>query len=307
MHANTEEWRGRANYFTFEGHQIAYWTGGSGPALLLVHGYPTCSWDWKPVWETLSTHYRLIACDMLGFGLSDKPRGGLAGRGYSLIDQTDIQLALLKYLKIENYHALVHDYGVSVGQEMLARQREGSGARGLQQMLFLNGGLFPDHHRPRPIQKLGISPIGFVLGFLFNRERFGKSFAQVFGPETQPSETELDIFWDFITHNGGEKIQHKLLKYMIDRQTHKARWREALLLNQDRIGLINGALDPVSGEHLYHEWRRAVPEARHHLLAHVGHYPQVEASGEVAAKVLEWLAEVPRSIRAGSRRAVRGS
>lgn len=39
MHANTAEWRGRANYFTFEGHQIAYWTGGEGPPLLLVHGF----------------------------------------------------------------------------------------------------------------------------------------------------------------------------------------------------------------------------------------------------------------------------
>ena len=70
MHANTAEWRGRANYFTFEGHQIAYWTGGEGPPLLLVHGFPTCAWDWEPVWEELSKHYSLIACDMLGFGLS---------------------------------------------------------------------------------------------------------------------------------------------------------------------------------------------------------------------------------------------
>ena len=31
MHANTAEWRRRANYFTFEGHQIAYWTGGEPP------------------------------------------------------------------------------------------------------------------------------------------------------------------------------------------------------------------------------------------------------------------------------------
>ena len=304
MHANTQQWREHANYFTFEGHQIAYWTGGEGRPLLLVHGYPTASWDWVPVWEHLGTKYSLIACDMLGFGLSDKPRNGLDGKRYSLMHQADIQLALLKHLGIESYDALVHDYGVSVGQELLARQNEGSAAHGLGKMVFLNGGIFPDHHRPRPIQKLGISPIGFVLGYMFSRERFGKSFSEVFGPDKQPSKQELDDFWELIRHNRGEKIQHKLLQYMVDRQTHKTRWREALLPNQHRIGLINGALDPVSGEHLYHQWRKVLPDAWHHLLPNVGHYPQVEAPDEVAVKALDWLAWTPGPTQAGSRRAV---
>ncbi len=299
MHADTEEWRREANYFTFEGHQIAYWTAGEGPPLLLVHGFPTCSWDWVPVWEQLSARYSLIACDMLGFGLSDKPKGGLDGKGYSLMHQADLHLTLLEKLGVTSFDALVHDYGVSVGQELLARQNEGSSVQGLQQMVFLNGGIFPDHHRPRPIQKLGVSPIGFILAFLINRERFGKSFSEVFGPDTQPSKQELDDFWELITHNGGEKIQHKLLQYMVDRQTHKARWREALLPNQPRIGLINGALDPVSGEHVYRKWREVLPEARHHLLPDVGHYPQVEAHADVAAKTLEWLSETPRPTPAG--------
>jgi pimeloyl-ACP methyl ester carboxylesterase len=59
---------------------------------------------------------------------------------------------------------------------------------------------------------------------------------------------------------------------------------------QGRIGLINGARDPVSGEHAYRKWREVVPDARHHLLPEIGHYPQVEAPNEVAAKALEWLA-----------------
>ena len=289
MHSNRHEWAAAAKHFDFKGHKIAYWTGGKGKPLLLVHGYPTASWDWVPVWEQLGAKHSLIACDMLGFGLSDKPRNGLDGRRYSLMHQADIQLALLRNLEIESYDALVHDYGVSVGQEMLARQNEGSAAHGLNRMVFLNGGIFPDHHRPRPIQKLGISPIGFVLGLLFSRQRFGKSFSEVFGPDTQPSARELDDFWALITHNHGEKIQHKLLQYMVDRKTHKSRWREALLPNQHRIGLINGALDPVSGEHLYHEWRKVLPEARHHLLPDVGHYPQVEAPAKVAEITLEWL------------------
>ena len=292
---DTQGWRDKANYFTFQGHQIAYWTGGNPAAkpLLLVHGFPTCAFDWTLVWETLGAKHRLIACDMLGFGLSDKPGDGFAsttgGKGYTIHWQTDIQAALLDHLAIRDFDALVHDYGVSVGQEMLARQQGGFGFEELGQCLFLNGGIFPDQHRPVTMQKIGVSPIGFVLGALMSRKSFGNSFSQVFGPASKPSEAELDAFWSFISHKNGHKITHKLLHYIADRRTHKTRWEAALVGAQDRIGLINGALDPVSGKHAFDKWREVLPFARHHLLPDVGHYPQVEAPERVAAKALEWL------------------
>ena len=288
---DTQVWRDKARHFTFQGHQIAYWTGGQETAkpLLLVHGFPTCSYDWAATWETLGQNRRLIACDMLGFGLSDKPKGGFGAKGYTIHWQTDVQAALLDTLAVRDFDALVHDYGVSVGQEMLARQQGGFGFAELGQCLFLNGGIFPDQHRPVTMQKIGVSPLGFVLGALMNRKAFGKSFSEVFGPSTKPSEAELDAFWAFIAHNQGHRITHKLLHYIADRRTHKRRWEAALVAAQERIGLINGALDPVSGKHAYDKWREVLPFARHHLLPDVGHYPQVEAPERVAAKVLEWL------------------
>ncbi len=308
MQSGIAHWREKASYFGFQGHQIAYWTGGNSDArpLLLVHGYPTCSSDWARTWDDLGEKHHLIACDMLGFGLSDKPRSGFGGNGYTIHGQVDLQEALLAHLGIGEFDALVHDYGVSVGQELLARQQDGSGAQLLGMMVFLNGGIFPDQHRPRPAQKLGVSPVGVLLALLLNRKRFGQSFSEVFGPDTQPSEAELDEFWEFIAHNGGNRLTHKLLHYIADRRTHKQRWEAALVEAQEKIGLINGALDPVSGKHAYDKWREIVPRARAHLLPSVGHYPQVEAPGEVAATALDWLAQARVPIPAGSRRSVRG-
>ncbi|WP_298304541.1 alpha/beta hydrolase [uncultured Erythrobacter sp.] len=286
MQVDTQNWHHKARYFDFQGHQIAYWTGENTSArpLLLVHGYPTCAWDWTSVWDQLGADHYLIACDMLGFGLSDKPKSG-----YSIHRQVDLQEALLTHLGVSEFDAFVHDYGVSVGQELLARQQDGSGAQGLGKMVFLNGGIFPNQHRPVTMQKIGVSPIGFVLGLLMNRERFGSSFSQVFGPDTKPPAQELDQFWEFIAYNSGNRIMHKLLHYIADRRTHKDRWEAALVGAESKIGLINGAVDPVSGKHAYDKWREVVPSARHHLLPTIGHYPQVEAPDEVAAKVLEWL------------------
>ncbi len=284
MAISIQEWTRQANHFQFDGIRIAYWTAGSGKPLLMVHGFPTAAWDWTPIWHQMAAQHRLVAADMIGFGLSDKPRSG-----YSIDRQVDMQLALLDHLGITEFDALVHDYGVSVGQELLARQHEGTGAAGLGKMVFLNGGIFPDLHRARPIQKLGVSPLGFLVSWMISRKGLGKSFAAIFGPDTQPSEQELDVFWSLIAAKDGNRIFHKLLHYIKDRRMNEARWVGVLEQAQNRIGLINGALDPVSGEHAYRRWTEFLPNARHRLLPRIGHYPQVEAPAEVAATALEWL------------------
>ena len=80
-------WRTRGLNFSFRGLAIRYWSAGQGEPLLLIHGFPTASWDWHYLWAPLTQRFRVIACDMLGFGDSAKPRG----HDYRLLEQADIQ------------------------------------------------------------------------------------------------------------------------------------------------------------------------------------------------------------------------
>jgi len=280
-----DQWVEEARWFDHAGHSIAYWTAGEGRPLLLIHGYPTASYDWNRVWPTLAKRRRLVACDLLGFGLSDKPSSG-----YSLLKQTDLQESLLASLGISEYDALVHDYGVSIGQELLARQLEGSGARGLGRMAFLNGGLFPEQHRPVFLQRLGVSPLGFVVGRLMNRQRFGKSFSAVFGKDTQPSPEELDDRWRLISTNNGHRIVHKLLHYIEERREHRERWVSVLQKTTLPLKLINGGADPVSGRHLYDYFREMVPGAEAVCFPEIGHYPHTEAPEQVLDALNDFFA-----------------
>ncbi len=275
-----QNWIADARYHEFDGHRIAWWTAGEGRPLLLVHGYPTSSWDWNRIWTTLARDRQLIACDMLGFGLSDKPSSG-----YSIHRQTDLQESLLKSLDIEEYDAVVHDYGVSVGQALLERRNAGHGKAELGRMVFLNGGLFPEQHQPLPIQKLGTGPFGFIVGMMMNRRRFGENFLQVFGPRTRPTDAELDDFWQLISHNRGHRLAHKLLHYIADRREHRDAWVGALQQSAVPIKLINGGADPVSGRHLYDYFREMVPDAEAVCFDDIGHYPQTEAPSRVLAEL----------------------
>ncbi len=73
MDPELERWKAAGQYFDYLGFDVFYRTAGSGPALLLIHGYPFNSWDWAPLWDRLTERFTVIAPDMLGMGFSDKP------------------------------------------------------------------------------------------------------------------------------------------------------------------------------------------------------------------------------------------
>ncbi|MCP8463239.1 alpha/beta hydrolase [Pseudomonas sp. ZM23] len=282
------DWRAQGRSFDFRGHGIRYWCAGAGEPLLLIHGFPTASWDWHYLWRPLAERYRVIACDMLGFGDSAKPRG----HDYRILEQADLQQALLAYLQVrEPVHLLVHDYGNSVGQELLARHEDGDFAAA--SCVFLNGGLFPETHRPVLSQKLLLSPFGGLFGRLFDRRRLAQNFARVFGPHTQPSEEELDGFWSLIQHNDGPRVMHRLIHYIIDRREHRERWVGAMQRTAVPMRVIDGPLDPISGAHMVERYRELIPRPDTVLLGGIGHYPQVEAPEQVLEHYLAFrLAQV---------------
>jgi len=277
------DWRSAGQDFSFNGHAIRYWTAGQGAPLLLIHGFPTASWDWHYLWSALAEQYQVIACDMLGFGDSAKPRG----HAYSLLQQADLQQALLAHLGVsEPVHVLAHDYGDSVAQELLARDREGRIQ--LASCVFLNGGLFPETHHPVLVQKLLLSPIGPLIGRLFSRQKLAQSFARVFGPHTQPSARELDDFWSLIAANNGPGIMHRLIRYMPERRVQRERWVTAMQATQVPMRVIDGAVDPISGAHMVARYRELIARPDTVLLEGIGHYPQTEAPAEVLAHYLQF-------------------
>lgn len=281
-----DAWRRAARYFSWGGDSIAYWTAGENdetrPWLLLIHGYPTSSWDWTGVWPALAARFRLAALDMLGFGLSDKPRG----RRYSILDQADLQEALLERLGAGEAHILAHDYGDTVAQELLARGGEGTLSFSLRSICFLNGGLFPEQHRARPLQKLGLTPLGPVLGLMMTRGRLKRAFDAIFGPETKPAAAEIDAHWALICEKGGRRVLHRLLHYIPERIAWRERWVGALEESRVPLRLIVGGADPVSGRHLHHYYCEKIPNADTVLFDDLGHYPHTEAPARVAEAFL---------------------
>ncbi|MFI9503905.1 alpha/beta fold hydrolase [Nocardia sp. NPDC052566] len=284
------EWRALGRRHTHRGHQIFWRDGGGGPAdtLLCVHGFPTASWDWHLLWPGLCARFaRVIAPDMIGFGFSAKPRD----YDYSIADQADIHENLLRAQGIGRVHLLAHDYGDTVAQELLARDADrraaGDSSLVIESVCLLNGGLFPETHRARLVQRLLASPVGPLLSTLTTEGSFGRSLAAVFGPDTRPDADAQRQFWLLWCTRHGHRNAHKLLGYMAERRRHRERWVGALREAVVPLRLIDGVLDPVSGGHMAQRYRELIPNPDVVELP-VGHYPQLEAPKETLAAFLEF-------------------
>lgn len=283
-----EQWRRNAQYFEAHGYRLAYWMSANPnetkPWLLLIHGFPTSSWDWSGVWPALENSFNIAAMDMLGFGLSDKP----SNIRYSIMHQADLYEAFLERIGVAETHVFAHDYGDTVAQELLARHNECSLSFSVKSICFLNGGFFPEQHRARLIQKLGLSPLGPIIGMMLSRDKLRTSFDELFGANTKAGDEEIDGHWAMMTENKGRKVFHKLLQYIPERRANRSRWVGALEQAHIPLRLIDGGADPVSGAHLYEYYKERIPNADAVLLEDIGHYPHTEAPEPVLKAFFEF-------------------
>uniref|UniRef100_A0A9L0SAH3 Mesoderm specific transcript n=1 Tax=Equus caballus TaxID=9796 RepID=A0A9L0SAH3_HORSE len=243
-------WKSSGKFFTYKGLRIFYQDSvgvvGSPEIVVLLHGFPTSSYDWYKIWEGLTLRFhRVIALDFLGFGFSDKPRP----HHYSIFEQASIVEALLRHLGLQNrrINLLSHDYGDTVAQELLYRFKQNrSGRLTIKSLCLSNGGIFPETHRPLLLQKL--LKDGGVLS---------------------PILTRLMNFFVF---------SRGLLQYINQRKKFRRRWVGALASVTIPIHFIYGPLDPVNPYPEFLElYRKTLPRSTVSILDdHISHYPQLE-------------------------------
>lgn len=104
----------RAGVAQIDGVPIYHVTGGSGPALLLLHGAPQSHIMWRRVAPALAEHFTVIAPDLRGYGRSGKPRSA----DYSKRRMADDQIALMQGLGFDRFRLVGHDRGARVARRL---------------------------------------------------------------------------------------------------------------------------------------------------------------------------------------------
>jgi len=256
---------------------------GTGPAMTLMHGFPSSSHDWAKVAPALAESHSLLMFDFLGFGASEKP----AEHDYSLHEQADLVQALWQHEGVSSTIVVAHDYAVSVTEELLARRASGALASELSAVHLLNGGLYPDLHRPLPTQMALLDPeLGPQLSAAITRELFIEALTATFaeGFDRAPDSAEM---WRGMSREDGQRIIHLLVRYISDRATHGERWVSALEGTDVPLAFVWGMLDPISGAHMAERIRERLPGAPFLALEDVAHWPSLEAPQRLISAVLD--------------------
>ncbi len=172
---------------------------GVGKPILVLHGFPTSSYDFLRVAPYLLSDYQLIFFDYPGFGFSDKPKTIT----YSLFQYADVAQSIIAHFCFDRIFVLAHDIGDSVALELLRRNKIV-----VEKLVFLNGSVLSiplKDYKMLIFQKLLLHPTSGSLisrlGFL-GKPFFTNMFQKMFFKRL--STDEIDAFWSLL-----ELLQNK--------------------------------------------------------------------------------------------------
>lgn len=277
-------------YATFDGHRLFYREAGDhdAPAIVLLHGFPTSSHMFRHLIPRLADHYRVIAPDMLGFGLSDAPTP--AQFDYTFDGLAALTARLLADLGVHRYAMYVQDYGAPVGWRLALGDPDAITAIVTQNGNGYDAGFVedfwktvwayqkaptPENEAPlRDFLSLEATRWQYVTGVddetLVDPEAWQHDFALLSRPGND--EVQLALFRDYATN---PPLYPKLHDYFRDR-------RVPLLAVWGRGDEIFGAAGAGA-------FSADLPDAEVHLLEG-GHFLLESALDEVVALMTDFLA-----------------
>lgn len=278
---SASDWVASGDHLATPAGRVFHRARGDGPPLVMLHGFPTWSYDWAAVATALAADHRVITVDFPGYGFSQKH-----GRvDFSVAASADVVERLLGHLGVGRATLVIHDYGAIVGQELLDRRRLGRLTFDVAGVHVLNNGMVYAAYRPTRVQKLLATPVvGRLVASRLSRDKLHAGLNAVRGA-SKLDDADFAELWTGMAREGGHRLAHRHIRYNAERAAHHRRWEEALFGFDGPMQLIWGMADPVSGGHVLELARPRLLGARAVELEGVGHFPQSEAPDEVAAAI----------------------
>jgi pimeloyl-ACP methyl ester carboxylesterase len=271
-------------YVTIHGHRRAFVRAGSGPVVLLLHGLGCDHTTWEPVIDSLARRYTVIAPDLLGHGLSDKPRADYSVGGYA-----NAMRDLLTVLGIDKVTVIGHSFGGGVAMQFAYQFPE----RTERMVLVAPGGLGPE---VTPAIRAITTP-GFhqamTLLTLPGVRHAGMAGLRALARTTWKPVRDLDevaaIYDSFKDPHARHAIRH-VVRAVVD-------WRGQIVTMADRAYLteampmcvIWGQDDQVIPVKHAANAEQLAPKARVEVIPNAGHFPHKDHPHRFAKVVHEFI------------------
>jgi pimeloyl-ACP methyl ester carboxylesterase len=266
------------------GCEIAYYAGGSGPVLLLVHGMAGSSKTWDHVVPRLAARFTVVAPDLLGHGASAKPRGE-----YSLGAHADLLRDLLNALGYDRATFVGQSLGGGIVLQMAYQFPE----RCERLVLTDSGGL--GREVSSLLRALTITGAEQVLAVacappIRAAASLVATWMQRIGVRSTPASREIWRSYASLADPDTRWAFFQTLRAVIDRHGQSVHAANRLYLSaQIPTLIIWGARDPFIPVSHAHAAHRSIPGSRLEIFERVGHYPQCEAPDRFADVLIDFM------------------
>jgi pimeloyl-ACP methyl ester carboxylesterase len=259
--------------------------------LLVLHGFPTSSFDFAAVLDGLRAGRRVLLFDMLGYGLSDKP-----DQAYTMALQADVAAAFVAALGLDRVALLSHDMGDTVGGELLARRAEASWPVEITQRVVTNGSIYIEqaHLTNGQLMLLGLPDELLAAGIPIDQATITRSLRDTFSPATPlvpegwPEDPVPEAAAQ-VVHADGHLLLPRLIRYIEERRANERRFTGAIESDPSPLHIVWGLDDPIAVPPMVDTLVAARPDATAVRLEDVGHYPMMEAPARFLDAVLPGL------------------
>lgn len=272
--------RGYGEYLNVKGLKIRYLVMGSGPQVLLLHGFGGFLETWAFNIPPLSKHYRVYAIDLPGHGLSDKPDNSYSP-AFAVASANDI----LEALGIEQATLIGHSLGGAVSINIALSLPE----RVSRLVLIDSAGL--SRTLPRLYRLSSLPVLGNILMALSVEPALERSVRRLFHDSPVLSREMIDIILKNASQPGVKETLLRILRQNVGLRGPRP---GALLI--DRLPqlkmpalFVHGAQDRVFPiEHVRDAFSMA-PNSRVKIFDQCGHCPHIEKALEFNDTVMEFL------------------
>lgn len=244
---------------------------GEGPTVLLVHGTPTWSFEWRHVIAGLRSRHRVVAVDHLGFGLSDRP----ASAGYRPEDHARRFRRFVDAVCPSGLLTLVvHDFGGPIAIDWALDHPER-----LAHLVITNTWMWPldDDAGMRRAARFISSPIGRWMYRRLNASQkliMPSAYADKRRLTPAIHGQYLNVFPDA---DSRERVLFALAQSLLGSSAFYASlWARRERLRDVDTHILWGLKDSAFQPHLLERWKSALPAARVVTFDDAGHWPHEE-------------------------------
>jgi haloalkane dehalogenase len=245
-------------------------------AVLLVHGTPSWSFEYRHVIPVLARTRRVIAVDHLGFGLSERPEGF----AYLPEAHTAVLREIIDRLGLERFALVVHDYGGPIALPLAVAEPER-----VSSLVVLNSWMWHLAEDPKVAQAARFMS-SWLGRFLYRWLNVSLRLLMPFGYAVRSRLTPRihgQYLAPFAARAARERVLWALSRALLaSRESFERLWNARANLAEIPSLIVWGTGDRALAPSVLERLRQALPQARVQELAGVGHWPQEEAPEEVA-------------------------